>query len=184
MEQWVPIDGFRGYDVSDEGGLRGYKNHRGGYDETPHILKPRRNSNGYLIAALYDDRHQLHQIQVHRLVATAFVPNPCGYSVVDHIDGNKQNNRASNLEWVTSRENSRRAFENGLYEPIFEKTRCPVLVTDLRTGEETYFRGVNEAARKLGFSPAIISRAANLQVEKVGYYAVEFAGREDRLLFG
>lgn len=51
-------------------------------------------------------------VLIHRLVATAFVPNPNGYEEIDHIDGNKQNNHADNLEWVTRKENMRRAREN------------------------------------------------------------------------
>lgn len=44
-------------------------------------------------------------VDVHTLVANAFVPNPNGYPEVNHLDGNKRNNKASNLQWVTHREN-------------------------------------------------------------------------------
>ena len=51
---------------------------------------------------------------VHRIVAEVFVPNPYGYSEVNHKDGNKKNNCAANLEWVTHKRNIEHARETGL----------------------------------------------------------------------
>lgn len=65
-----------------------------------------------------EDGLEVHECQlVHRIVATYFCDNPEHKPEVNHIDGNKSNNRASNLEWVTRSENERHAYRTGLAKP-------------------------------------------------------------------
>ena len=51
---------------------------------------------------------------VHRLVAETFIPNPNNHKQVDHLDGDKLNNNVDNLEWVSPKENTNRAWKKGL----------------------------------------------------------------------
>ncbi len=69
------------------------------------------NSNGYELINMY---HKIYH--VHRLVALAFIPNPENKRCVNHIDGIKNNNHVSNLEWVTHKENVNHAIETGLFD--------------------------------------------------------------------
>jgi transcriptional regulator with XRE-family HTH domain len=55
-------------------------------------------------------------MQIHRILADAFIPNPNGYTIVNHKDGNKGNCSINNLEWCTSSYNAKHAFETGLRE--------------------------------------------------------------------
>jgi len=69
--------------------------------------------------------------KAHRLVAEAFVPNPENKTEVNHIDGNKLNNNADNLEWVTHLENMQHAVKTGLHRlPSGEKSRRAILTQE------------------------------------------------------
>jgi hypothetical protein len=61
---------------------------------------------------------KLKTVRAHRLIAIAFIPNPEGKPEVNHIDGNRENNSVTNLEWVTRSENCMHAIRTGLYKGI------------------------------------------------------------------
>jgi len=75
------------------------------------FLKYRLCEKGYPRVALKIDGKNKH-IRIHRIVASAFLPNPENKTQVNHKDGNKENNHYSNLEWVTARENILHSIEN------------------------------------------------------------------------
>lgn len=80
------------------------------------IIKQRENCRGYMVCALYKNGKSKNRF-VHRMVLSAFIDKPNGKYFVNHKDGNKQNNHISNLEWVTCKQNTRHAYENGLMNP-------------------------------------------------------------------
>ena len=77
---------------------------------THHILKPQPNAKGYLRVSI-----SKKLVFVHRLVAEKYVPNPNNLPQVNHKDGNKLNNNADNLEWVSNLGNRQHAVKTGLH---------------------------------------------------------------------
>lgn len=73
------------------------------------FLKKHKGSSGYVHVTMHRKPKLLH-----RLVAEAFLPNPENHPVVNHKDGNKDNNQASNLEWCTQSYNVQHAYDTGL----------------------------------------------------------------------
>lgn len=112
-EIWKDIAGYEGrYQVSNKGNVKSL--HYRGHDEE-RIMKPVKHHSGYLIIQLGRKPRKIHL--VHQLVAKAFIPPVEGKKLVNHIDGNKQNNCVENLEWVTYKENTEHAIRIGLQNP-------------------------------------------------------------------
>jgi hypothetical protein len=78
------------------------------------ILKAGKDKKGYLRVVLSID-NKLCTKKAHRLVAQTFIPNPKNKPFVNHINGVKSDNRVHNLEWVTAKENTKHAIDNGLF---------------------------------------------------------------------
>jgi hypothetical protein len=72
-------------------------------------------NNGYKIVGLKKERTKSKKFSVHRLIAETLIPNPNNLECVDHIDGNKQNNHPSNLQWITRGKNVLKAQEMGIW---------------------------------------------------------------------
>ena len=103
-EVWRDVPGYEGlYQVSSLGRIM-----RGG-----RIRKLKKDYGGYMVVSLCKKAVQKDG-KVRRLVALAFIPNPEHKRVVNHIDGDKQNNRVENLEWATHSENISHANKTGL----------------------------------------------------------------------
>lgn len=116
MEQeiWKDIKGYEGkYQVSNFGNVRSLMYHNAKEIKRISLLKPATDGSGYFRCAL-SKNNILTTFKVHRLVAQAFIPNPNNYPQINHIDGNKKNNRVENLEWCTNSMNQIHAYSNNL----------------------------------------------------------------------
>ena len=126
MEIWKDIKDYEGYyQISSEGNVRNIK--------TQQILKGDTNNLGYRRVTLYTPIRK--RFFIHRLVALHFCEGYSEELVVNHKDGNKQNNNYLNLEWVTRSENDLHAYKMNLRQPYPCTFKHRIISYNLKTNE-------------------------------------------------
>lgn len=141
--------------ISDTGRVMSYK--RGKWTE----LKPNNNGCGYYRVGIGHE----NPCYIHRLVAETYVsnPDPKTKTQINHINGNKADNRACNLEWCTPSENAKHAFATGLKHSAGKRIRIK------ETGE--VFESEAECARHInGIQGNIASCLSNKRHTHRGYH--------------
>lgn len=113
MENWKTIEGFSDYSVSDLGRVRSSRPGRTARGREDGILSVCVHNDGYCLVYMTNDCGKRKGRLISRLVAGAFLENPASLPEVNHKDCDKSNNRLDNLEWVTAKQNSIHASENG-----------------------------------------------------------------------
>lgn len=147
QESWRDIEGYEGmYQVSDKGNVRSLDrtvvSKLGIARRVSGRLLKTANVRGYECICLAKDGER-PMFKVHRLVAKAFVPGCSDGMQVNHKDGDKTNNSAENLEWVTPLDNQLHAIRTGLKTGM-EKAK-PILRSD-----GVMFGSLKEAAQGSG----------------------------------
>lgn len=153
-EIWKEILGYEGlYEVSNLGKVRNMK--------TGRILKPRKNTRGYLYLNLYK-KGTRKTAKVHRLVSQAFLPNLTNLPQVNHKDENKTNNCVDNLEWCTAQYNS--TYSNS--KPIIQLDKNGDFIAEYQSGVE--------AERNTGIHKDTISMCCRGKLKTSGGYLWKF----------
>lgn len=139
MEMFKTIKEYPLYSVSTMGRVKKNSDNK--------ILSPSKKPNGYLQINLFTNDGRRKKEYVHRLVAITFVPNENRLPEVNHIDGVRDNNQVSNLEWVTHDENMKKS---SLLKPVVVKRKVDGDIVGT-------FDSIQTACTELGLTDSNIS---------------------------
>lgn len=155
-EEWKTIAGFDDYRVSALGQVFSIpRMDKLGREVRGGLRQIYKRNDGYCFVALSKDGKK-SSMNLGRLVAIAFIPNPAALPEVNHKDGNRSNNVVENLEWVTSSENISHSYKQlgriaprpslGRFGSAHHRSKA-VVATHLKTGERLEFGSMLEAER-------------------------------------
>ena len=161
---WKPVVGFEGYyAVSNTGEVMSLRKNR--------RLKLAIDRYGYPKVVLTVHGKSFYYT-VHRLVAMAFVPNPDGKETVNHINEDKTDNRAENLEWLSIQENDNHGTRN--HRMALAKSKRPIICIS-PDGKITRYLGVKDASRKTGIAHSQIAKYCQSHKKTVYGYEWRYA---------
>ncbi|HEX8610136.1 MAG TPA: NUMOD4 domain-containing protein [Telluria sp.] len=154
IEEWKSVGGAEGaYEVSSLGAVRSLDRMVSTFSKTRtpmkrlqrgRVLRTWFDCNGYAVVYICGDGRR-EAINVHRIVAFAFCATRTGCNDVNHINGDKACNAATNLEWMTRKENVAHAIDIGLVS-----RRMRILSKSIETGEQVEYESTAAAALALG----------------------------------
>jgi hypothetical protein len=188
QEIWKDIKNYEGYyQVSNLGRVKSLpKFHKTnnqycsiGYYSKERILKPTKKEYARVIL-------NKKAYSVHRLVAEAFIPNPNNYPIINHKDGNKQNNKVNNLEWCTQSHNQKEAYRIGLKKPPMHNlhktgklspSSIPVNQFNKDNVFIKYYDGISEASRQTNILTTCICACCKGRQKTAGGFIWRYADK-------
>lgn len=167
-EIWKNIEGYPNYMVSNMGRVKSLNYNRTGEEK---IMKGIKNNRGYLYVQLYKEGKQKNYL-IHRLVASAFIPNPGNLSEINHINEDKTNNQFTNLEWCNRIYNLNYGTHNermakSKYKPVLQFSKTDEFIKK--------WDSVSEASRVLGINQGDISSCLKGKYKSAGNYVWIYA---------
>lgn len=145
---WKEIENYPNYYISNTGLLK--KVFKNGVN----LIKSSYVHNNKYKRINMSNKNGVKYFSLHRLVAAAFVENPLNKEDVNHIDGDKMNNHANNLEWVTRKENIKHSWELGLQQNMVDAHSKIVVNYD----NGVFYNSCTEAAKYYGISQTTLSQ--------------------------
>lgn len=172
----VQIKGSCNY-IDPRGNVYGIENRRGNPNTGMVFVKAQNTVHGYKYCGVKYEDGTIISKRVHRLVASAFIPNPENLPIVMHLDNDKSNNRVENLAWGTISENTQAAFNDGLMVNAIgwdDSQSMPVDQYDTATNNLiAEYGSVTEASKATGISIGGIlfqCRNRNTKIRKTTYF--------------
>lgn len=171
-EIWKNIKDYPNYQVSNMGRVKSLSNNKTRKEK---ILKLHSDRNGYLFLSLSKDG-KYKNIRIHRLVATAFIPNPNNLPEVNHRNEDKTDNRVENLEYCNRKYNIN-------YGTRTEKTQKPVLQFSKENNFIKKWNSATDVERELCFNKSSICMCCKGKRKSVGGYVWGYADDYERIPF-
>lgn len=177
IEIWKDIKGYEGlYSVSNLGRVKSIERMRENHSKMQKveekIKSTRKDTQGYLLLDLYKNNKQ-KTIRVHRLVAVMFLENIGNKETVNHIDGDKSNNKIENLEWATFKEQNIHFYSKNLKsdknieKAVNAMNNATSKQVECLTTNKIYV-SASSAGREIGISGSYIMRCCRGECKSAG----------------